>query len=357
MIEPEKVTGISPRLLLVGYFEEFHVGAHFRRAAEVLGWPFTTCDASEAHARSRWLRALFWRAAGRRPVHLRRFGRSVVEACRRERPTHLVATGRVPPALPELAAIGQLGVVRINFLTDDPWNRVHRAAWMFSALNGYDAVFTPRRSNLGDLAAHTGRPVHYLPFAYAPDLHHPAAGGSDLAGPDVLFVGGADAERLPVIRALVAGGLTVALYGGYWDRHADLRPFWRGYASLAELRDLTATAKTVLCLVRQANRDGHAMRSFEVSAMGGCALVEDTAEHREIFGADGEAASYFRDLGELVARARALVADPARRTRLREAGFTRIRDGRNTYADRLEQMVRLTALPSAARLPLLPVRN
>ena len=92
MIVPENPAGILPRLLLVGLFDDFHVGAHFRRAAEGLGWPFTLCDAGEAHARSRWLRALFWRGAGRRPVYLRRFGRSVVEQCRRDQPTHMVVT-------------------------------------------------------------------------------------------------------------------------------------------------------------------------------------------------------------------------------------------------------------------------
>ena len=52
-------------------------------------------------------------------------------------------------------------------------------------------------------------------------------------------------------------------------------------------------AKVNLCLVRRAKRDGHVMRSFEIAAVGGCMLAQDTDEHREIFGPEGEAVRLF----------------------------------------------------------------
>jgi hypothetical protein len=156
---------------------------------------------------------------------------------------------------------------------------------------------------------------------------------------DVLFAGGADADRLPYARALLGAGLKVALYGGYWDRHADLGPHWRGHADLATLCRVTPAAKLVLCLVRRANRDGHAMRSFEAPAMGGCLLMEDTEEHRELFGAEGECVVYFRDADEMVAKAKALLPRAEERARLAAAAHQRICSGGHTYADRLRTML------------------
>jgi spore maturation protein CgeB len=122
---------------------------------------------------------------------------------------------------------------------------------------------------------------------------------------------------------------------------ADLKDCAHGHAGPAEFRRLVAEAGVNLCLVRRDNRDGHSMRSFELPAVGGCMLVENTAEHRDIFGPDGECVSYFDGLADIGQRAAALVAardfGQGMAKRVRE----RIEVGRNTYADRLRQMIAL----------------
>jgi len=310
------------------------------RAAQRLGWQAALLDYRAAYAGPRWLRTLLWRLAGRRPARLGAFSREVVAACERARCTHLLTTGLAPVRAEELRALGERGVKRMNYLSDDPWNPAHHAPWFLAALREYDVVFNPRRQNLEDLRRHGCRRVEYVPFAYDPVLHAPAEGATaEEQAVDVIFAGGADADRLPYARALVAAGLNVALYGGYWDRHVDLRPHWRGHADLATLCRVTPAAKLVLCLVRRANRDGHAMRSFEAPAMGGCLLMEDTSEHRELFGADGECAVYFRDLPEMVAKAKDLLPRVEERARLAAAAHRRICAGGHTYADRLRTML------------------
>ena len=77
------------------------------------------------------------------------------------------------------------------------------------------------------------------------------------------------------------------------------------------------------------------MRSFEAAAMGGCLLVEETVEHREIFGADGEAVVYFRSIQEMQTRATWLASQPAERHRLARTARSTITRGVHTYADRL----------------------
>jgi spore maturation protein CgeB len=122
-----------------------------------------------------------------------------------------------------------------------------------------------------------------------------------------------------------------------------MRPHALGLKSPEAVRKLTAAAKVNLCLVRRANRDGHVMRSFEIAAVGGCMLAEDTEEHRAIFGADGEAVRYFRTPKEAAIRARLLIADSSERKRLACSVRTRIVGGAHTYRDRLAIMLQVVA--------------
>jgi spore maturation protein CgeB len=334
----------SERLLLVGNPESVHIGAHLYEGARSLDVPVRLCDSRQAFDAPRWLVRLHWNLLGRRPAQLRTFSESLMRACRDFRPTWLLSTGLAPIDRKALTAIRDLGIVRLNYLTDDPWNPAHRAPWFLDALPHYDRVFSPRQSNLDALRAHGCREVSYLPFAYAPSQHfceraHPVE-ETKLAA-DVIFVGGADRDRLPLAAALIAAGLRFALYGGYWDRYLETREYYRGHADPQTIRKATAAAKIALCLVRRANRDGHVMRSFEIPAIGACMLVEDTAEHREIFGPDGEAVVYFRSIPEMIEKARWLLDRPVERQRLAAAAHARIADGRHTYRDRLAAMLGL----------------
>src|SRR5262249_29660476 len=139
---------------------------------------------------------------------------------------------------------------------------------------------------------------------------------NDTPAHDILFVGGADADRATFISEFMAYGPSVAVVGGYWERYPAFRQVALGAKPPEVIRALTAAAKVNLCLVRRANRDGHVMRSFEIAGIGGCMLAEDTAEHRAIFGPEGQAVVYFRGAKEAAHRARALLRDSSERKRL-----------------------------------------
>jgi spore maturation protein CgeB len=93
-----------------------------------------------------------------------------------------------------------------------------------------------------------------------------------------------------------------------------------------------------IILVRRANRDGHVMRSLEAGALGGCLLVEDTSEHRALFGDEGETVRYFADAENASLRARLLLQDEHERRRLAASVRRRICKEWHTYRDRLVQM-------------------
>ena len=334
----------SLRLLLVANPGEVHVGAHFYAAAQRLNIPVRLVDASDALSANRWINSFCYHLRGHRPFHLRRVSRQVRAEAERFQPTVLLATGMVAIEAEDLSAIRAMGVHTCNFLTDDPFNPLLVSNWFTKALPEYDIVFNPRHANMDDLRAAGCREVRYLPFAYAPEIHFPEKPANEVEcasfASDLYFVGGADKDRIGYKVLLVREGFRLALYGPFWHRYLTTRSAARGFADAVTVRKGAAAGKVALCLVRRSNRDGHCMRTFELPAMRTCMVVEDTEEHREIFGPDGECVVYFQSANEMLAVVRRLVADDEARTRLADACYKRICGGRNTYQDRLVEMLR-----------------
>ena len=108
---------------------------------------------------------------------------------------------------------------------------------------------------------------------------------------------------------------------------------------MEEQRRLYSEIPVSVCLVRRVNRDEHVMRTFEAAAMGACLVMEDTSEHRLLFGEHGECVLYFDSIGSMVDACRRLLADEELRNRLRLEVVRRIREGGHSYVDRLSSML------------------
>jgi spore maturation protein CgeB len=329
------------KLLIVGLKQAEQMGSYLASAATQLKLDFRIADASEAEAATRLGRSFHWRFRDKRPGRVARFNTTLINICKEMRPDLLLTTGRAPLEKVALESIRALGAKIINYSTDDPWNPTLRASWFLEALPHYDAIFTTRRANLDDFRRCGVMVVHYLPFAYDPLVHRPWLDNRSARPSDVLFVGGCDADRLPLISALIDAGLDLALFGGYWNRYTKTRGYWRGLVDQDTIRAASNVARVCLCLVRRANRDGNVMRSFEAAAIGGCILAEDTTDHRELY---GNAARYFGSSTELVEQAMELVASAQMRLELKNSLRERVSAGRNTYADRLETMLQLSGM-------------
>jgi spore maturation protein CgeB len=89
------------------------------------------------------------------------------------------------------------------------------------------------------------------------------------------------------------------------------------------------------------------MRTYEVPAMGGCLLAEDTADHRALFGPDGDAAVYFSQPEAAVEKVAALVRRDDLRRDLARRAHAIVTTGGQTYADRLQSMLH-TGAPAGA---------
>jgi hypothetical protein len=318
------------------------MGNYLCSAAQELGICYKILDVAEAETHNKWMQRYYWRLRGKRPAKLSTFAEQTIDECCLFRPSLVLTTGnRAPLEGKHLDRLRALGCTVANYSTDDPWNPVLHAPWFVKALPHYDVVFTPRHANMGDFRSSGTKRIHYLPFGYDPEVHNRRDGSvSGQAVCDLMFVGGCDDERFALINALAQSGLQLALFGQYWNTHSETRRFWRGVADQTTICEASATASIILCLVRRANRDGHVMRSFEAAAIGGCILAEDTADHRLLFGEDG--ARYFTSISELVLAAKALVADSSLRKRLACRLRERMTERKDTYADRLNQILQIS---------------
>lgn len=326
-------------LLIIGNSGGTHIGQSLLDAAHDLGREAMLERSVAALSPLRLPQALAWRV-GRRPLRLRQFSRHIVDLCQTHGVKTMISTGIAPVSANALDALGQMGVRRINFSTDDPWNKAHMAAWFFDALRRYDTVFTPRRANVDDFSTHGCADVRYLPFGYDPQLFPPATAMTGAAASrQILFVGGADQDRIQFFRDFSAQGMSPTLVGGYWEKVEDLAAFAIGQLSAQELRGITANAAVNLCLVRRANRDGHVMRSLEIPAVGGFMIAEDTEEHRALFGAEGENTLYFDSPSQAASKAAWALAHPDERRRMSNSCHQLIISGGHTYGDRLRHML------------------
>jgi spore maturation protein CgeB len=340
----KQLASSDPKILIVGYEQPGQMGNYLAAASGALGLNCRLVDLGRAETSNRFVQKFYWHLRGKRPANLAHFASEVLDICSTERPSIVLTTGgRAPLERWHIEKLQAAGLTVVNYSTDDPWNPALLAPWFLSALPAYDAIFTPRRSNIDDFHKCGAHNIHYVPFGYDPHVHFPWADETQTAAPsDILFVGGCDKERLPLIAALVGAGFELALFGRYWDSHAATRSFSRGVASQSIIRSASASASICLCLVRRANRDGHVMRSFEAAAIGGCILAEETQDHRDLFGPDGEAVRYFKSTQDLVRVARDMIADADGRARMSIQLRDRMAKRNDTYADRLKAMLSLS---------------
>jgi spore maturation protein CgeB len=340
----------AKKIVFIGVDHESHVGRQLKTAASKLGIESWLYDSRQAYKGPKILEKLGW-WIDKRPQKLHSFSQRVFNEVKRNAPSLIVTTGMAPMEHVFVKEIRSMSIPTINFSTDDPWNSAHRAGWFMKALKQYDRVFSTRRANLEQFRE-LGVQAEHLPFGYDPDLYfapwenrtHPESnldkgeGIRDRVGEEekVFLAGGGDADRYPLVRALTKAGVDLSLWGGYWEK-AGLKS--GGFLDAAGIRREAARCMVSLVVVRKANRDGSAMRSFEIPACGACCVAEDTEEHREMFGPDGEAVLYFRTPEELVRRVKEAFVNPELRKRLRRNVHKAITGRPNTYVDRLKTIL------------------
>ncbi|MGH7782088.1 MAG: CgeB family protein [Candidatus Binataceae bacterium] len=282
------------------------------------------------------------------PAGYRALNAAIVAEARRFRP-ELVLMGKgayfSPATLRQVREVS--GAAMVNWATDDPFNSAANTRDLIESIPRYDLYVCTKRAMMDDVIRAGCARVAYVRFGYKPKVHFPQAPATPEEHRrydcDAMFIGGGDADRAPYFETLIRAlpELRLNLYGGYWDRYSALKRYWRGSAIGRDFRLAAGGAKIAINLVRRANRDDHVMRTFELPACGGFMLTERTPAHQEIFAEDREAV-FFSSPDEMAAKVGQWLARDADRRAIAAAGQRKIIEGRNTYADRLQEILAKT---------------
>jgi glycosyltransferase involved in cell wall biosynthesis len=283
----------------------------------------------------------------------RRHAAELVELARRERPEIVIVLKGLNIAAAEVQELRRGGAWVVNINHDDffSFNRANRSRAQRGAISAYDFVFVTREVNVAEVRPHNPH-VEFFPFAYYPRIHRPVPipeAERERFGVDVVFVGTWERERGQLLERLVQEvPARYAIWGNLWERagrRSPLRRFIRGRAVMMdEMAKALGGAQIALGFLRKKNRDDYTQRTFEIPACGGLLLAERTARQQSFY-REGLEAEFF-DPGrpdELVAKVSGLLADPARRAQLREAGHAALLRQHHTYRDRLERLLEVHA--------------
>lgn len=224
----------------------------------------------------------------------------------------------------------------INYLTDDPWNPIHRRRHFIRNLSEYNHIFSTKRTLQSKLLNAGARSTSWLPFAYDPTLHYPVKSNTYC---DVLFIGTGAKERWPWLEPIAKmPKIGRHIYGNSWNKIKT--PGWEQHPAVTGENYCKAIngAKVVLGLLRAANGDQSTDRSYEIGAIGGCGIYQDTKEHRLIM-PEYPDEGFFRDPEELAQKVKVILSDVVLQKKLRSIGAKEIRKPENTYAARLENIL------------------
>jgi len=330
------------RVLLIGSGDVGNIGSFFVDALKSLGHEQYFIESEYIKDRSSLFHKIASRLIGRRPITYWKTNREVRETVRRIRPRITLITKGQWISPDTLKQAKNEKTCLVNYATDDPFNLNVSSSDLIEGIPFYDLYVCTKRAIMDEVQQAGCQKVVYVPFAYEPKLHFPerpsAGEEAKRFSSDVVFVGAADRDRLPIMRKLVAGPWQLNLYGGFWNRDRQLKNYYRGFVLGRDYRLVLGGAKVCLGLVRRANRDGHSMRSFEIPACGAFMLAERSDEHLEFFKEDKEAA-YFGSDEELLSKVRYYLSHEAERRRIACAGYQRVITGKNTYQDRLATML------------------
>lgn len=193
-----------------------------------------------------------------------------------------------------LLMLRRLGVPTAYVFTESPYDleqELKVAPWAH-------VVFTNERTSVDAFRA-VNPNAYYLPHAYDPDVHHPAAQQPGVPAHDVVFVGTGFQERIDLLGAVDWSGIDLGLYGT-WNLVGSRSHLRAHIRSTEPISNTTASAlyrsaKVGLNLYRTSKgfgRDAQQIdraeslnpRAYELAACGGFQISSYRDEVREMFG-------------------------------------------------------------------------
>jgi spore maturation protein CgeB len=158
------------------------------------------------------------------------------------------------------------------------------------ALPYYDLHFCYSKLLMQQIEKEYKIPTVFLPFGFELSQEDYESCQKEMEIPKVCFLGNPDNERVAFIKQLVAEKVPITIHGHYWERYFKNNDYITLQDACYQL-DYWKTLRKYrlqLNILRKHNVDSHNMRTFEIPAVGGIQLADNTSEHRIFFEVDKE---------------------------------------------------------------------
>lgn len=237
--------------------------------------------------------------------------------------------------------IRSFGIKIANYNPDSPFIFSGRGSGNSNVKNSiglYDLHFTYSKEIKEELHQRLPDiPVEILPFGFelSDELYGRLVIQEEIIRP--CFIGNADKSRASFISALANKGISIDVFGLYWNKFANHKNIHCHPARYNDDFWMTLRKYRVqLNLMRPHNENSHNMRSFEVPAVGGIQLAPDNEEHRSFF-EDGKEIFLFNNVDECSEQIRYLLSLSATDAdAIRSAARKRSLESGYSYKDRAE---------------------
>jgi spore maturation protein CgeB len=335
-----------PLLLIGDTNDPGALGSKFLRAAPAAGldpatdlkFAYSSPAISYSPSMKGFAGRLFYRLADRRSWEWWGFQHILMKVIDDYQPKLVVVTGILPLQINIFKMLHHNGVKIVNYLTDDPWNPIHRRRCFLKNIAHYNHIFSTKAALCTRLKAAGVKSCSWLPFAFDPYLHKPPTRPQKL-DLDVVFIGTGALERLPWLNALAElPGLKLCIYGNNWSGIAT--PGWlvREAVNGDDYCQIIHGSRIVLGLVRRTNGDLSTDRSYEIGAIGGCGLYQDTSEHRALI-PDYPEDGFFSNPQQLKERVQLILSDNHLQHELRLIAAKALQKSKHTYSERLRSII------------------
>jgi spore maturation protein CgeB len=292
---------------------------------------------------------------------------AVLSAARQFKPAMLWADKQEFLRADTIEEIKRLGAKTVHF-TPDPYFSLDwkRNRLMDEAMRAFDVLVYCKSYERKQYEA-TGTRVVYMPLGYCDEVHRPVVSVDARWKCAIGFLGGWEPRRERFLHAVVAVGVNVKIWGGYWEflrdgkwtlrRHIILRQLAGGDTFGFHRDELLSHAhqggevyaddyaraltgcRIGIGFLRKTWPDQHTTRTFEIPACGSLLLADRTEEHQEFF-EEGKEAEYFASCEELVDKVKFYCGNESTRQSVANRGHQRCEKGRYAYVYRIGDVLK-----------------
>lgn len=152
-------------------------------------------------------------------------------------------------------------------------------------------------------------PTEFLPFGFELSQDDYDICQKEIEIPKVCFLGNPDVERVVFLKKLVTLKIPITIYGHHWNRYFKNNDYviLKDACYQLDYWKILRKYRLQLNILRKHNVDSHNMRTFEVPAIGGIQLADDTTEHR-LFFEEGKNIFLFKGVKDCAEKIKLLLA-------------------------------------------------